>query len=865
MEGITPPWESGRLSWGAGTTDTFTLGFVALLQYEVLIAKAALTVGDPEREAWLLTKAMYLLAAAEVLGGKADPNIWTAARKITNEIEAALLPRPESKHLQHIELIGHSRGASVNALVAYLLAADGYYDINYIALDGYGTDWSNDGSNAGALTTISITGWTDHILDRQNYRAAFGLAWDSQVVQFLRSKNDMPPEVLNYLQNVNQLRAPERAGFSPDDELDASHTTITTYAFASDRLDETYVGRYADETGSGSRSRVSTTLPGFDSADAEFSAESALLPPVEIWGFNDGTVETLAALLTHAATTDLSPVGIPFVDEGLASLSDPRNIIDIFWQTTGDVRVLQENGDSALELVAVGADSSSVAQEILMPERAASIDFDLHVLQAVVGDSLDVEIDGQSVVNIPLSQPPGTTHVSIPIVGKVGISNRVTFQLVAAAGSGSAITLDNLTVMATPNQAPVLAAIHPSLSRVARNTPSEQNLGALISDLVGGVTDADTGALKGIAIVGANTAQGEVQYSLDDGSDWESVGAVSVNTALLLPAAPGVRVRFVPKADCAESVADVITFRAWDRTTGLAAVTGDYVDTVAAGGTTAFSQSMDRVGITVHLVDASGSVTPASSPAVYTFLGSAGQKVFVEALGYEPGLAVNVRGPDGRIVLQGMTSAELTRPLILGQPGDYSLNVFNIGEDKPAEYELHIADVSRTTALVVDGLPVEGQMGLADPFQFFTISGQAGQRILFSEGPSTSGSGVWTLYDADGQPLVSSPLGSSFGVMLPRTADYLVSLAAAPGSTAAFSLSADPRRLRWRTTALHWARLSSTTSRVPRNISTRFRWPQDNSCSWIAAPATTSRCNLHGATAALSTCRRRPTKLRCCD
>ena len=143
-------------------------------------------------------------------------------------------------------------------------------------------------------------------------------------------------------------------------------------------------------------------------------------------------------------------------------------------------------------------------------------------------------------------------------------------------------------------------------------TPSANNAGSLVSDLVGGISDADPGAEQGIAVVGTDTTYGTAQFSLDDGADWTTINAANDSNALLLPAAPGARVRFLPSLAAPSVVSDAITFRAWDQTTGLDGVEGEYVDASVNGGSSAFSAATDQVGITV--TDAVSGISPCAGP-----------------------------------------------------------------------------------------------------------------------------------------------------------------------------------------------------------------------------------------------------------
>src|SRR5690606_32155790 len=89
----------------------------------------------------------------------------------------------------------------------------------------------------------------------------------------------------------------------------------------------------------------------------------------------------------------------------------------------------------------------------------------------------------------------------------------------------------------------------------------------------------------GIAITGLDAAHGTWQYTLD-GSTWIDIGAVSAGAALLLPADGIARIGFTPNADYNGTIAQALSFRAWDRSAGTA---GTRVDTTRNGGSTAFS------------------------------------------------------------------------------------------------------------------------------------------------------------------------------------------------------------------------------------------------------------------------------------
>ncbi|WP_169805040.1 beta strand repeat-containing protein, partial [Variovorax boronicumulans] len=180
----------------------------------------------------------------------------------------------------------------------------------------------------------------------------------------------------------------------------------------------------------------------------------------------------------------------------------------------------------------------------------------------------------------------------------------------AVSSDGTASRVVTVTIAGT-NDAPVLsAAATPALASVNEDAGAPVGaVGTLVSSLVnlnppaGGldnVTDADNGAITGIALTGVNAANGSWWYSTNGGANWAAVGAVSGASALLLAADANTRVYFQANSNFSGTVSDGITFRAWDQTSGAAGAT---VSTVTNGNSSAFSSATDTASITVIAVN----------------------------------------------------------------------------------------------------------------------------------------------------------------------------------------------------------------------------------------------------------------------
>jgi Tol biopolymer transport system component len=181
----------------------------------------------------------------------------------------------------------------------------------------------------------------------------------------------------------------------------------------------------------------------------------------------------------------------------------------------------------------------------------------------------------------------------------------------------------SLTVTAQ-NDAPVLDATKsPMLLPVLEDAAAPVGkVGTLVTQFVFGigslknVADVDVGAQLGIAVTGASTS-GTWYYSLDDGTNWSPLGSVSVGAARLLAADGMTRLYFKPNANINGTLAGVLAFQAWDRTTGI---NGGVANAAVNGGTSAFSATSDTATIVVTAVNDAPTLDATKSPALLPVL-----------------------------------------------------------------------------------------------------------------------------------------------------------------------------------------------------------------------------------------------------
>ncbi|MBK9947789.1 MAG: tandem-95 repeat protein [Nitrospira sp.] len=135
-------------------------------------------------------------------------------------------------------------------------------------------------------------------------------------------------------------------------------------------------------------------------------------------------------------------------------------------------------------------------------------------------------------------------------------------------GVGGADSQSIAVTVTNANDAPVLADTALSITVAEDAGAPSGAVGSLSSAFTGGITDQDSGAAKGIAIVGTNETNGTWYYTTNGGSTWTVVGAVSSTSALLLADNGSTRLYFAPGADYNGTVSNAITVHAWDQTSG---------------------------------------------------------------------------------------------------------------------------------------------------------------------------------------------------------------------------------------------------------------------------------------------------------
>ncbi|NCZ97137.1 hypothetical protein EBZ02_08320, partial [bacterium] len=366
--------------------------------------------------------------------------------------------------------------------------------------------------------------------------------------------------------------------------------------------------------------------------------------------------------------TPTATSGSPFNIRVTASDGSGGSVSDVF-------SLLVSSGNVAP--VATNGSATTAEDSVLSGSLPAATDAN--------GDSITyAQVSGSGPSNGTVVISPNGTYVYTP---KANFSGNDTFSFVINDGKGGSNTYSQSITITAVNDAPILDPNFtpaPALS-VAQNASAPSGaVGVLVSSLLGGVTDPDTGALKGMAIIGTNTtvggAVGTLSYSVNNGASWAAVGAVSESSALLLPADANARLYFQPASGAAAgTITDALSFFAWDQTSPANGA-GTKVSVASRGAATAFSSASDTVALTVTAVTGSPPVLQTSALDNVTNLDPTSNII----LNYDVDVTA-VAGKNIRIVNDGGSGGAFTTTPGDGFRGENTINTLVIAANDTSQ------------------------------------------------------------------------------------------------------------------------------------------------------------------------------------
>jgi hypothetical protein len=394
-----------------------------------------------------------------------------AARTIVNNvIGSGLLSDPQLSVTrdQAIHLVGHSRGAAVNARVATLLAAKGYKISQYTSLDGYSTDWPgvsgllgdisittevNKVKNIGKLEKAvnyqvqnNLTGWaSDKVFDL--IKSSLGAAFSTTTRDLVKSA-------------LFDSKAPDRPGLkdiplvAPTNDPLTDHLNITPYYIISDKPsnpDKYILNDYQYVISSLSNDSLSS----LSSDTVSTFAAAAISDSDNNYGdFADGTFEELGSLQQQVASTIFPVIDDAAVQNWIAQIKDPAQLVSSIWDVSGNVKLVREGSNTLIELSQTN--DTSLGQLLNLSDNPKSLEFDLSISAVGADDKIQVVFKGNTLKEFVLGSLPANGRYSVPLSGLGFQSGKLTFRLIGPTDAPSTVRLDNLSVLIADNGAGTL-------------------------------------------------------------------------------------------------------------------------------------------------------------------------------------------------------------------------------------------------------------------------------------------------------------------------------------------------------------------------------------------------------------------------
>jgi hypothetical protein len=397
-----------------------------------------------------------------------------AVDTVRSLLSSDLLQDPEATHSgrQVIHLIGHSRGAAVNALVARILVGRGYKIDQYTSLDGYSTDWPPPSDFLADIDIVGETGAVaGEIARKVNYRVIEPL--DSIVLSVLADypqlaaglyglpSATLSDTVRSLFDGSGDWRAPDRPGFENIVTVD-TRGGIPTAHFALDGragivelykttdddnlpqsqryILDNYVGQH--------RSEMSEPVPAIRAAEADQPPRKipATAIPLEYKMLVDGTFEDVGSLKAEADGLPIDLVDDDFLRFWMTVARDEASLISAVWDASGDLQLVQSDQNWWLQMTA--SDSAEIGQLVVLDRETQHIDFDLKIVNVSPGDRLEIRYDDLVVTELELSTLAEHSRPLIEIQRPTSQSGRLSVRLVGNAMSPAIVQIDNLRVIA---------------------------------------------------------------------------------------------------------------------------------------------------------------------------------------------------------------------------------------------------------------------------------------------------------------------------------------------------------------------------------------------------------------------------------
>ena len=182
-----------------------------------------------------------------------------------------------------------------------------------------------------------------------------------------------------------------------------------------------------------------------------------------------------------------------------------------------------------------------------------------------------------------------------------------------------------------------------------------------------------------------------------------------------------------------------------------------------------------------------GTIAGPGDQALFTFTGTAGQRIFYDALdGDFDAIVVRLLNPFGTpVFLNGQNSDSDGGPFTLTDSGTYTLIIDGNGATT-GDFSFRLLDLANADVLTLDS-PMTSTLTPGYSADVFVLDGAAGERYYF-EGLGANAGGSWTLYGPGNENLGNNSIGADFEVTLPRSGSYYVVIAGSGANPVPYSV-----------------------------------------------------------------------------
>src|SRR6266699_1301375 len=156
----------------------------------------------------------------------------------------------------------------------------------------------------------------------------------------------------------------------------------------------------------------------------------------------------------------------------------------------------------------------------------------------------------------------------------------------------------------------------------------------------------------------------------------------------------------------------------------------------------------------------------------FTFTGTAGQRLYYDALDYDfDAINVQLINPSGAILFVNGNSDSDVGLFTLTESGTYTL-LQKASGDYTNDYSFRLLDLAAAPAITY-GVAVTNTLNPQTSAQLYRINGTAGQRLGITNLGASSGNANWSLVRPDNTVLLSDNIQNNLGeVTLPTTGTY---------------------------------------------------------------------------------------------